>query len=119
MAESFRCCWQGGRGIYGKQEWGVQRDDIVLDVGACIGTWTRQALDRGARLVIAIEPTPSSVECLKRNLAREIAGGQVVVYPKGIWDLEGALTLFGNNSTGSETASSTITVRPIVSMPFR
>jgi FkbM family methyltransferase len=90
---------QEERNIYGDGEWGVQRGDVVLDVGAYIGTWTRQALARGAGLVVAIEPSPDSVECLKRNLAREVAAGQVIIYPKGIWDSEGALTLF-MTSTG-------------------
>jgi FkbM family methyltransferase len=91
---------QEERGIYGKDEWGVHGGDVVLDVGAYIGTWTKYALARGAKIVIAIEPSPQSVECLKRNLAREVASGQVVIYPKGIWDSEGALTLFGDSGTG-------------------
>lgn len=85
---------QAARNIYGTGEWGVQPGDVVLDVGAYVGTWTRQALAKGAKLVVAIEPTPSSVECLKRNLAAEIAAGKVIVYPKGIWDSEGELTFF-------------------------
>ena len=91
---------QEERGIYGKEEWGVHGGDVVLDVGAYIGTWTRHALARGAKVVVAIEPSPQSVECLKRNLAREVEAGKVVIYPKGIWDSEGALTLFGDSKTG-------------------
>ena len=91
---------QEERNIYGTGEWGVKRGDVVLDVGAYIGTWTRQALARGAKLVVAIEPTPASVECLKRNLAAEVAAGKVVVYPKGIWDYEGNLTLLSNSQSG-------------------
>jgi FkbM family methyltransferase len=78
----------------------VQPGDVVLDVGAYIGTWTKQALDRGAQQVIAIEPSPASVECLRRNLAREVAAGKVRIYPKGIWDTEGSLTLFANSDSG-------------------
>ena len=91
---------QEERNIYGIGEWGVQRGDVVLDVGAYIGTWTRQALARGAKLVVAIEPTPMSVECLKRNLSAELAAGKVIIYPKGIWDYEGTLTLFTNSKSG-------------------
>jgi FkbM family methyltransferase len=91
---------QEERNIYGTSEWGVGRGDVVLDVGAYIGTWARQALARGAKLVVAIEPTPTSVECLKRNLAAEVAAGKVIVYPKGIWDYEGTLTLFANSKSG-------------------
>jgi FkbM family methyltransferase len=87
---------QTARNIYGTAEWGVQPGDVVLDVGAYVGTWTKDALARGAKLVVAIEPTPTSVECLRRNLAPEIAAGKVIVYPKGIWDSVGALTFFGS-----------------------
>ena len=86
---------QTARHIYGTAEWGVQPGDVVLDVGAYVGTWTRDALAKGAKLVVAIEPTPASVECLRRNLAAEIAAGKVIVYPNGIWDSVGALTFFG------------------------
>src|SRR4051812_3902251 len=44
--------------IYGEGVWGVQKGDIVLDAGANIGVYTREALDEGASLVIAIEPGP-------------------------------------------------------------
>jgi FkbM family methyltransferase len=92
---------QEERNIYGgRDEWGVRSGDVVLDVGAYIGTWTKQALARGAKLVVAIEPSPASVECLKRNLAAEIAAGRVVIYPKGIWDIEGTLTLYSNGTAG-------------------
>ncbi|HLY17020.1 MAG TPA: FkbM family methyltransferase [Bryobacteraceae bacterium] len=91
---------QEDRNIYGTGEWGVQSGDTVLDVGAYIGTWTRWALAHGAKQVIAIEPSPASVECLKRNLAAEVAAGKVIIYPKGIWDSEGSLTLFANSQSG-------------------
>lgn len=105
---------QTARSIYGTGEWGVQQGDVVLDVGAYVGTWTKDALARGAKLVVAIEPTPTSVECLRRNLAAEIAAGKVIIYPKGIWDSEGALTLFGSgdgvgNSFVEHTADSKAT----------
>ena len=36
----------------------VRAGDIVLDCGANIGVYTRVALNRGAKLVVAIEPAP-------------------------------------------------------------
>jgi len=94
---------QTARGIYGTGDWDVQPGDVVLDAGAFVGTYTRHALERGAKLVVAIEPSPTSVECLRRNLAPEIAAGKVIVYPKGIWDREDMLTLFVNphNTSGN------------------
>jgi FkbM family methyltransferase len=94
---------QSARGIYGTGARDVQPGDVVLDVGAYVGTYTRHAIERGAKLVVAIEPSPTSVECLRRNLATEIAAGKVIVYPKGIWDSEDLLTLFVNpkNTAGN------------------
>jgi FkbM family methyltransferase len=81
------------RDIYGKGETGVHAGDVVLDCGANIGVFTRKALDLGARRVIAIEPAPENVECLRRNFAAEIAQGRVLVYPKGVWNKEDVLEL--------------------------
>src|SRR5436305_11094162 len=42
--------------IYEQGEVGIREGDIVLDLGAHIGTFTRFALNRGAAKVIAFEP---------------------------------------------------------------
>jgi FkbM family methyltransferase len=91
--------------IYGSGSRGVQPGDVVLDCGANNGVFTRTALSRGARLVVAIEPTPTTVECLRRNFAREISEGRVIVCPKGVWDhvdtLELAIGTAGNTTGNS------------------
>lgn len=79
--------------IYGDEGHTVRRGDIVLDCGANVGIFTRVALDRGARKVIAIEPGPENLECLRRNFPGEIATGQVMVVPKGVWHKPDKLTL--------------------------
>ncbi len=79
--------------IYGKGEQGVKQGDIVLDGGANVGVFVRFALNAGAKLVVAIEPGPENIECLRRNFKSEIEAGRVIVYPKGIWDKEETLTL--------------------------
>ena len=79
---------------YGTGDRGVQPGDVVLDCGAHVGFYVRKALDSGARLVVAIEPGPKNVECLRRNFADEITSGKVVVYPKGVWDETKLLPLF-------------------------
>jgi FkbM family methyltransferase len=71
----------------------VRQGDIVLDAGANVGVFTRKALWAGAAKVIAIEPGPENLECLRRNFAAEIADGRVVLYPKGIWDKDDVLKL--------------------------
>ncbi len=81
------------RKIYGTGSRGVRRGDIVLDCGARIGLFTRAALDQGAAQVIAIEPASENLECLRRNLATEIAERRVLVCDKGVWDRDGWLAL--------------------------
>lgn len=91
--------------IYGTDGHGVRSGDVVLDCGANVGVFTRTALSRGARLVVAIEPTPATVECLRRNFQQEIVDRRVLVYPKGVWDhvdtLELALGEEGNTTGNS------------------
>ena len=82
-----------GRDIYGTGETGVHAGDVVLDAGANVGVFTRKALAAGAKLVVAIEPAPENLECLRRNFAAEIAQHRVIVYPKGIWDKDDVLKL--------------------------
>jgi FkbM family methyltransferase len=71
----------------------VQPGNVVLDCGANAGVFTRIALARGASRVVAIEPAPWGVECLRRTFAEEIKAGRVVVYPKGVWDRNDRLEL--------------------------
>ncbi len=79
---------------YGDAAKGVQAGDIVLDCGAHVGIYTRKALAAGAKLVVAIEPAPANLECLRRNLRAQIADGRVIVSAKGVWDKEEELPLF-------------------------
>ena len=81
-------------GIYDNEANGVRPGDIVLDCGAHVGVYVRTAIDAGAKKVVAIEPAPENIECLRRNFKAEIATGQVVVYPKGVWDADAALPLY-------------------------
>jgi FkbM family methyltransferase len=81
------------RKIYGTGDQSVKRGDVVLDCGANIGVFTREALAAGAKLVIAIEPAPENLECLRRNLKSDIDAGRVIIYPKGVWDKDDVLTM--------------------------
>ena len=82
----------------------IKPGDIVLDCGAHIGESTRSALRMGARLVVAIELAPLTVECLRRNLSAEIAAGKVVVYPKGVWDKDEWLELSVDPNNAAENS---------------
>jgi FkbM family methyltransferase len=94
--------------VYGDGEQGVHAGDVVLDCGANVGVFTREALTDGARLVVSIEPAPENVECLRRNFADEIGKGRVIVVPKGVWDRDDILTLHvdaGNSARNSFVGS--------------
>jgi len=89
--------------IYAGDEAAVKAGDVVLDCGANVGVFTRMALDRGAELVVSIEPAPGTVECLRRNFEKEIAAGRVIVVPKGVWSHTDVLELAeggDGNTTG-------------------
>ena len=118
---------QQERHIYGDaRSGGVKPGDVVLDCGAHVGTFAKAALRDGAKLVVAIEPAPAAVECLRRNLKAEIAAGKVILVPEGIWDVEDSLALFdnGNGNAGDSflnqgkgaKALKGIRVRPIDQM---
>ena len=63
--------------IYEQGPVSVHDSDVVIDVGAHLGTFTRIALQHGARLVVAVEPDPVNAACFVRTFASEIADGRV------------------------------------------
>ena len=93
--------------IYDGDEVAVKPGDVVLDCGANVGVFTRTALKRGAKLVVAIEPAPATVVCLRRNFEHEIAEGKVIVVPKGVWDHTDTLEL-NQGDNGNTTGDSFI-----------
>ena len=97
------------RHIYGSGEHFIHAGDIVLDCGASDGDFTRQALEAGARTVVAIEISPSSAECIRRNTAAEVAAGRVIVYAKGVWDKDDMMML---NVDDTNFAANSVVMRP-------
>lgn len=111
---------QQKRKIYGDAATGgVRKGDIVLDGGAHIGVYVKTALDAGAEKIVAIEPSPEALECLRRNFAKEIASGKVIVYPKGIWDEEKHLVFYtnGNGAAGDSFVNKGADARVIADIP--
>ncbi len=106
--------------IYGDARTGGARTgDIVLDGGAHIGVYVKTALDAGAEKIVAIEPSPDALECLRRNFRNEIEAGKVVVYPKGIWDEEKRLIFYqnGNGAAGDSFLVQSAGATPITNIP--
>jgi len=50
-----------------EKNWLIKQDDIVIDCGACYGSWTIPALLEGA-MVYAYEPHPVLHDILRRNI---------------------------------------------------
>ena len=71
--------------------------EVILDCGGNIGLYTRQALNRGAKLVVAVEPSSENAVCFRRNLAAEIESGKVILLEKALGDTEGELWLDTSN----------------------
>jgi FkbM family methyltransferase len=97
--------WDGGRllaYLLAEHAWmgdanpneAVRPADVVIDCGAHVGVFTQRALARGASKVVAVEPDPVNLECLRRNFREEIATGRVVLVPKGVWNSVTTLTFF-------------------------
>jgi FkbM family methyltransferase len=87
-------CWvltEVAVGVYGSPDVSVRPGDTVIDCGASIGLFARDAIAAGADRIIAIEPASLNVECLRRNLRSHITSGRVVLLEKGIWDSDGLL----------------------------
>jgi FkbM family methyltransferase len=81
------------RDVYNMGDFPIRPGDVVVDCGANVGAFVHKALSRGARLVVAVEISPNTAECLRRSYAQEIADGRVIVYPKGMWHREDTLLL--------------------------
>jgi FkbM family methyltransferase len=106
--------------MYGSPgELGVHSGDVVLDAGAHIGLFTRTALASGAKLVVAIEPTPESAECIRRNEAEGIRSGRVIVIEEGVSDTpasvvfvrDGDCSACNHEAEGRGDAKSTFTAK--------
>ena len=77
--------------VYQGRTAAIEQGDVVIDCGAHVGVMTRYALDQGASKVIAVEPDPSNILCLRRNFAYELAAGTVTLVEKGVWNEEAVI----------------------------
>lgn len=106
--------------VYGTGSDGVHRGDVVLDCGASIGIYSRlSALPSQAHLVVAIEPAPENLECLRRNLGPEISARRVLVYPKGVWESETELELrISSEDSGANSLALQVPSQRTVRIPL-
>ena len=71
--------------IYGWERGGIREGDVVIDCGAPVGVTALKAIELGASQVVVVEPEPTNLECLRRNLQEHIDAGRVILYPKPVW----------------------------------
>ena len=94
--------------IYEQGQVSVHDSDLVIDVGAHLGTFTRIALRHGARQVVAVEPDPVNAVCFARTFASEIADGRVRLVQAAAWHSAGSLTFeVGRASQTGHVAAAT------------
>jgi len=86
------------------------RGEVVLDCGANVGIFTRNAVSRGAKLVVAVEPSSENALCFRRNLAAAIQSGKVILVEKALAECESELWLDTSNhrNPGSWVVSSSV-----------
>jgi FkbM family methyltransferase len=89
----------GSAHLYERDAVVIHRGDVVMDGGAHLGVFTRLALWRGAKRVIAFEPQADIIACLERTFAPEIASGQVTLVAKAIWRQAGTLEFAGSGQS--------------------
>lgn len=104
--------------IYRSAEVSVQPGDVVLDCGASVGVFARKALRAGARKVIAIEPAPTAIECVRRNAAMEPHGDRVVAYAKGVWDKDDFLTMSASDTLSGGFVDSGALTAATIKLPL-
>ncbi len=86
----------------------INKEEWVLDIGACEGFFTYYALQQNAK-VLAIEPVPTLADALKKTFEKEILEGRVIVMNVGIGKVKTTAKLHINNqqvscsSLGSNT----------------
>lgn len=83
---------QIGWRIYDRGAATVRQGDVVFDVGAHLGSFTRFALGRGASKVVMFEPQPVNARCLERTFETEIREGRAVLVEAAVWDRPGTLS---------------------------
>jgi FkbM family methyltransferase len=55
------------------------KDDVLIDIGAHVGSFSYAALSRGAGLVVACEVDPENAAALRTNLSEFIDNGRLIV----------------------------------------
>ena len=86
--------------IYQRPPVVVRPGDVVVDLGAHLGTFARVALNAGAKLVVAFEANAGNAECFRRTFQDEIAQGKVVLVESPVWSERCTVRFSGRGLVG-------------------
>lgn len=96
----------------------VRPGDVVIDCGAHVGLFTRVALNKGARLVVAVEPERTNRIAFERNFATELRSGKVKLIAEGVWEKSGRLPLrLSTVNSGSHSLVFEKNIRGVETIP--
>lgn len=106
-------------GIYSRPSVAVRPGDIVLDLGAHMGTFTRVALDAGAKLVVSFEADSDNARCFRQTFQAELASGKVILVESPVWS-ESCIVHFAGDQLAGQisdhgTQKQAVTIDEIVS----
>jgi FkbM family methyltransferase len=71
--------------------WNIEKNDIVIDIGANFGSYTLWALARGAEFVYSFEPGEGFFRSLRNNIKLNKWGDKCCLSRNAIWDTNGVL----------------------------
>lgn len=60
----------------------IEKGDVVVDIGANVGMFSRRALEKGASRVISFEPMSITYSCLSENVGKEAECHQIAISEK-------------------------------------
>lgn len=81
-------------GLYEYNDVKLNKDDVVLDLGANMGSFSVYAVSKGC-IPYAFEPTPESIEIVKKH--SELNGGRINIEPYAVADKCGETALYLNS----------------------
>ena len=87
----------------------LRRDDLFVDVGANIGSYTVLAAGHVGASVISVEPVPKTFEHLRNNIAINQVANKVMVYNLALGNEKGQISFTSTLDTMNHVATATET----------
>jgi len=89
--------------VYERAPVAVRPGDVVVDLGGHLGTFTRVALNAGAKLVVAFEANAMNANCFRTTFKDEIAQKKVVLVESPVWSEPCTVHFSGQGLVGQIT----------------